>query len=347
MHGKRLDVKSRNADLTSSHPEADAILYKMHGTAGHPDEIVLTRDDYELYTKKRPGFFQILGSDSITHTFLFLGLSFTNPNLGYLMGALRASFESAQRQHFTIMKRPAGAYDAGRFRLFTEDLHRYGVHTVVVDEYADITRVLRQLERCHAQKNVFVSGSFPEDGDEAERAFVRRVAHDAGRLVGRRGLNLVSGFGRVVGPSAVAGLIDGISLLPGASLARRLAVHPIPNVVPEGMSLEAFKQRYREDMIAQSGIMIAVGGLRQGADAPGVLQEFEIAAAQKKVVLPIAATGHAARAIYDRILARPGELLPPELQLEDVKRLGPDVTSPEDIASALDACFTRITRSRG
>jgi hypothetical protein len=352
IHGKRLDVKSRNADLTSSDPEADAILYKMHGTVEHPDDIVLTRDDYELYAKGRPGFFQILGSDLITHTFLFLGLSFTDPNLGYLMGALRASFQSAARQHYTILKRPAGDYEAKRFRLFTDDLHRYGIRTLVVDDHAGITRVLQQLERCYAQKNVFVSGSYPEEaGDADERGFVRQVAHDVGKLIGRRGLNLVSGFGRVVGPSAVAGLIDAGPSgehhpLSSVALARRLAVRPIPNVTPEGISLDAFKRGYREDMIAQSGVMIVVGGLRRGVDSPGVLDEFEMAVAQKRIVLPIAATGHAARTVYDRLLERPAELLPAELDVETLRRLGPETRSVPEIVEALDACLTRITGRR-
>jgi hypothetical protein len=178
------------------------------------------------------------------------------------------------------------------------------------------------------------------------RIFVRRVAHDVGSLVGRRGLNLLSGLGRVVGPGAVGGLVDALYGTASGALSRRLTVRPIPNVTPEGISVDEFQKRFREDLIAQSGIVVLVGGMREGSDAPGVLAEFEIAAAQRKVVLPIAATGHAARTIYDRILARP-DLIPPEIDLNGVKRLGPDTTAPEDIVAALDACFTQITGSRG
>src|SRR5262249_1982578 len=147
-------------------------------------------------------------SDMITRTFLFLGLSFTDPNLAHVMSTLRSSFQSARRQHYTILKRPTDAYQARRFDLFTDDLHRYGIRSLVVDDYAEITGVLERLERRYAQRNVFVSGSYPEDGDPDERERIGRVARAVGRVIARRGLNLVSGFGRVVGSCVVAGVVD-------------------------------------------------------------------------------------------------------------------------------------------
>jgi NAD-dependent SIR2 family protein deacetylase len=53
---KQLDVKSRNADLGLDKPWANAILYKMHGSVDHPTEVVIAKDDYELYRRLRPGF---------------------------------------------------------------------------------------------------------------------------------------------------------------------------------------------------------------------------------------------------------------------------------------------------
>jgi hypothetical protein len=348
LSGKRLDIKSRNANLTTTDPEADAILYKMHGTADHPDEIVLCRDDYELYPTRRPGFLQILGSELITNTFLFLGLSFTDPNLSYLMGTLRASFQNVPRQHFTIMKRSAGQYAGKRFRLFTDDLQRYGIRTLIVDEYADITKLLKELEQRYAQKNVFVAGSYPEeDGDAEERGFIARVARGVGRLVARRGLNLVSGFGRVVGSQLVSSAFNELYQTPRARLAERIMIRPTRDLMLEGMTLEQSKRRYREDTISQSGIVIVIAGLRKGTpSSPGVMEEFEIATLQKKPVLPIAATGHAAKQIYERILDKPEEYLPPGLPAALFRRLGPEVRSVEDIEAALDACITAICGRR-
>ncbi|WP_437995957.1 SIR2 family protein [Sorangium sp. So ce185] len=348
LQGRRLDVKSRNADLTTSDPEAHAVLYKMHGTASQPDEIVLTTDDYERYRMNRPGFLQVLGSDLITRTFLFLGLSFTDPNLAYLMGTLRASFESVQRQHFTILKRPADDYDARRFDHFTTDLERYGVRTVVVHDYTDITRLLERIGRASAQRNVLVSGTYPDDGDAAERGFIEAVARGVGRVIARRGMNLVSGFGRSVGSGAIVGMLDeikGRSDVPMSTLGRRLLLRPVPKAAPDGVELGEFRRRYREELIAQSGVVVVIGGLKDGAMSSGVLQEFEMAVAQRKLVLPIAATGHAARQIYERILARPKDYLAAEMDLGLFRRLGPEADTLDGIVAAVDACLAPIVNA--
>jgi hypothetical protein len=341
--GKALDVKSRSGDLTTSDPEADAVLFKMHGTAGQPDEIVLTKDDYELYARSRPGFLQILGSDLTTRTFLFLGLSFTDPNLGHVLSALRRSFEDGPRQHWTILKRPSDAYAAQRFSHGITDLHRYGIRALVVDRYEEITEILRDLSRRHAQRSVFISGSFPEDAGEKERAFVSTIARGVGRLVGGKNLRLVTGLGRVVGPAAVTGFLEAQGGRTAAAISRRLVVRPVREVVPPGESLEAWKRKSREDLITQAGVMVVVGGLRKGVAAPGVLEEFEVARAHGLVVLPIAATGPAARTIFETIRANPEAHLPREIDAASFEALGPETTDEGAILTAIERCLGRLS----
>ena len=340
--GKVLDVKSRSGDLTTSDPEADAVLFKMHGTASQPDEIVLTKDDYELYSRSRPGFLQILGSDLTTRTFLFLGLSFTDPNLGHVLSALRRSFEDGPRQHYTILKRPSGAYEAERFKHVITDLHRYGIRAIVVDDYAQITDILRKLERRRAQRSVFVSGSYPEDAAEKERAFVQAVARGVGRIVGGRNLRLVTGLGRVVGSAAVTGFLEGQGGRSAAAISRRLVVRPVREVVPPGASLQEWKRKSRADLLAQAGVMVVIGGMRGGVAAPGVLEEFELARAQGLVVLPIAATGPAARAIHETIRKKPEDHLPPEIDAASFDALGPETTDEGAILAAIERCLGRL-----
>jgi hypothetical protein len=346
---KRLDVKSRNNDLTTSYRDADAVLYKMHGTVSQPDDTILTKDDYDMYARSRSGFLRILESQLITHTFLFLGLSFTDPNLNYLMSAIRDAFTTAARTHYTILKRPTGDYERNRFDLFAADLLRYGIRVCPVDTFDEITSVLGMVERTLANKNVFVSGSYPEDGDAGEREFIQSVARGVGHVIAKRGLNLISGFGRTVGAGVLSGLIDELySGGPGgtsaAALARRMTIRPNRDVAPDGMSVEDFKRRYREDMIAQAGIVLFIGGLRKGEVAPGVLEELRIAVAQKKIILPIAATGYAAKQIHADILERPADYLPPEISVDDIRDLGEETASLEAIMSAVDRCLAKVGR---
>ena len=69
---KQLDIKSRNDDLGQDKPWAHAILYKMHGSVDHPTEVVIAKDDYEMYRRIRPGFLQVLTGQLVSKQFLFL-----------------------------------------------------------------------------------------------------------------------------------------------------------------------------------------------------------------------------------------------------------------------------------
>jgi hypothetical protein len=53
----------------------------MHGTVDHPAEVVIAKDDYELYRHVRPAFLQVLTGQLVTKQTLFLGFSFSDPAL--------------------------------------------------------------------------------------------------------------------------------------------------------------------------------------------------------------------------------------------------------------------------
>ena len=95
--GKIPDTKYRNKQLTYTKPKRDAVVYKMHGDADHPDEAVLTKDDYERYHVKMQPFLNALSGDLISKTFLFLGFSFTDPNLDYILSRVRIAMGAKSR----------------------------------------------------------------------------------------------------------------------------------------------------------------------------------------------------------------------------------------------------------
>src|ERR1700676_1583973 len=47
--GKSPEVKYTLDHLKLTKPKRDAIVYKIHGDIGHPDDAVLSKDDYEQY----------------------------------------------------------------------------------------------------------------------------------------------------------------------------------------------------------------------------------------------------------------------------------------------------------
>src|SRR5215207_5278538 len=188
---KLLDVKSRNEDLGLDKPWAHSILYKMHGSVDHPADVVIAKDDYELYRTLRPGFLQVLTGHLVSKQFLFLGFSFTDPNLAHLFGSIRESFEENGPEHYAIVRRPAlgtgknarkrHETETIRHRLWVEDLQRYGIQCVEVDEYEEVDDILREVELMLARRSVMVSGSFPDtlDAAELDRRMLRHFPQEA------------------------------------------------------------------------------------------------------------------------------------------------------------------------
>jgi len=81
------------------------VIYKMHGDIEHAHEAILSRDDYERYHQTHGPFITALSGDLVEKTFLFLGFSFTDPNLEFILSRIRTTFIHHQRQHFCIMRR--------------------------------------------------------------------------------------------------------------------------------------------------------------------------------------------------------------------------------------------------
>jgi hypothetical protein len=190
---KELDVKSRNDDLGTDKPWAHAILYKMHGSVDHPSEVVIAKDDYELYRRSRPGFLQVLTGHLVSKQMLFLGFSFSDPNIAHLFASIREAFKDNGPEHHAIVRHPKLSSGRGakkrlevdeiRHALWVEDLKRYGIQCVEVDEYKDVDDILRALELRLAGRSVFVSGSLAPSAELDQRDYVEDVAREVGRVI--------------------------------------------------------------------------------------------------------------------------------------------------------------------
>ena len=346
QEGKLLDVKSRNDDLGFDRSWAHAILYKVHGTIDHPAEVVIAKDDYELYRRTRPGFLQVLTGQFVTKQMLFLGFSFTDPNLAHLFASIREAFKDNGPEHYAIVRRPKKGTGAGakkrfetesiRHALWVEDLQRYGIQCVEVDEYEEVDEILRSVELKLAGRSVFVSGSFPDTVSTDERLYVEDVAHEIGRAIAQQEKRLVSGFGLVVGGAAIAGALEVILEDATPNLEKALLLRPFPHKTPKGIEKGEFQKRYRESMIQQAGACIFICGLKSaGKGAPviadGVLEEFEAARALGRPVLPIGSTGGAARRIWE-MLANDAAGAPPGLSRKEFDRLNEERLSAKEAA---------------
>jgi hypothetical protein len=233
-----LESISAAADLILK-PRAGAVrLYKMHGSVDRLDDVVISTDDYELFRTKRGAFLPLLQAHLSSLSLLFIGLSFTDPNVRHVLSLIRESFTTAPPEHFAIVRPPQRAdfkskaqFEARitQHNLWADDLQRYGLRVIEIESYAEVPDLLHQLERNLAQRRVWVSGSWPVGPEGAPQAeFVHHVAYELGKALGELGLTLVSGSGLLVGSAAVSGFLSSLQQTGSWDLERRLVVRPFP-----------------------------------------------------------------------------------------------------------------------
>ncbi|KIE90685.1 hypothetical protein AP1022_01368 [Actinobacillus pleuropneumoniae] len=166
--GKVVDVKHNVEQLPVSIHKRDAVVYKMHGDYTLPNQAVLIKDDYEKYHLTRNDFFTALRGDLLTKRFLFLGFSFADPNIDYILSRIRASYSENQKEHYCILRKVQKfdnedqadfEYRQRKQQLFISDLERVGVNTLLIDEYSEITEILREVELAQKRRTVFISGA--------------------------------------------------------------------------------------------------------------------------------------------------------------------------------------------
>jgi hypothetical protein len=316
-HRKRLDVKSRDKDVTSENPWSHAVLYKMHGSVDHPSEVVIAKSDYEAYRRKHAGFLQLLTGHLISQHLLFLGFSFTDPNLSYLFTLIRESFEDTPPEHFAIVRRPRREdydvdamfeYAKRRHALWVDDLQNYGMQCVEIDDYKEIEEILEAVERRLAMASVMLSGSFPDTYDTADagqRGRIEATAQAIGRMLARHNFRFVSGFGSVVGSAGLSGALEEYNKQETPNFERSLLLRPFPQLIPDGWERQDYYRRYREDLASEAGACVFISGVKDDSGkreiAEGVIAEFEIAVAARRYPIPVGATDGAAREIWHRV----------------------------------------------
>ena len=300
QEGVKCQVIRNDANLVYSNVNTMVTLYKMHGDVSQPEKTVLTRNDYELYDINYPMLANSFRVSLIESSFLFLGFSFTDPNLQQIFGKIRAYYGQNSREHFTIMREPQPLddnyeYEIIKFNLFVEDLKRYNVQTLPIKDYNEITEVLKDIETSYYRKNIFVSGSYFKPDDDFNENKLQRLCYELGKRIISEGYNLTSGFGLGIGASIITGSINELYQSGKRSeFYHRLNLYPFPLNQPE-----IFK-KYRQDMIRRCGFCIFISGNKDGYEiAPGVIEEYEIALDQDKIIIPIGSTGSAAKKIWD------------------------------------------------
>ncbi|WP_336077191.1 SIR2 family protein [Paenibacillus sp. 203] len=313
---KRIDAKITIENLAHTKPNNDAIIYKMHGDISLPHEAVLTKDDYENYNSKRQLFTTALQGDLVSKTLLFIGFSFDDPNLGYILSRIRILLEKNQRTHYCFMKKVHrnDFKDESEFQyaeiqqtLKVNDLRRYSIKVLLVNQYEDITAILEKLEQQYKRRNIFVSGSASNYGSWGERRCFE-FSSNLSKAIINNGNNIVTGFGIGVGSCVISGALEEVYKKRNQRVEDRLISRPFPQNTTGKIPLKELWTRHRNNMIQSVGISVFIFGNKVGdtsgeiIEANGMIEEFEISLRLGVIPIPIGATGFTARKIWEAVM---------------------------------------------
>jgi hypothetical protein len=363
LERKRVDVKVEPESLAFSRPGVDVTVYKMHGDVSSPQNAILTKDDYETYSQTRDLFTIRLKGDLVS--LRFLGFSFTDPNIEHILSRIRALLGKNTPNHYCIMRRPKRAagiagsaqadyeYECRKLALRVGDLQRYGIQTVLVDEFEEITTILQGLCELAFLKSIFVSGSAAVGSDEFPLERLMKLSRLIGKEIIKRNYNLVSGYGWGVGSEVIVGAMEAADES-FSNLRDRLILRPFPRTIEEARKAEAYR-RWRESMLALAGFGVFIAGNKQDRNGAGITlgdgvrQEFEIGTTPPLhcIPIPIGCTGYVAKEIWDTVQRDPERYYGKVDVAEPLRMLGDASNSNEQLAAAVFDVVDRCASARG
>ncbi|PQJ84493.1 SIR2 family protein [Aliivibrio sifiae] len=315
--GKVADVKFTKDQLSTTKPRRDAVIYKMHGDVEHPHDAVLTKDDYERYHVKMEQYLSALKGDLISKIFIFIGFSFTDPNLDYILSRVRIAYDGSQRRHYCFIKKislESGEeevdfkYRERKQELFVNDLNRFNVKAILIDDYSEITELLRVVEFNYKKKTIFISGAAHEYGAYGEKDTLEFVHRLSGKLIAE-GYKIVSGFGLGIGSAVISGALEQIYMRGNNTINDQLILRPFPQSSNSRVPLKEVWSHYRKDMISHAGISIFLFGNKVNdgdiVNSNGMQEEYDISKSKGVLVIPVGATGYMAEELWSKEIENP------------------------------------------
>ena len=308
------DVKYTVEHLAVTRPERDVVVYKMHGDVDQSDKAVICKDDYEKYPFVMGQFASLLRGDLIEKTFLFVGFSFTDPNIDFILSRVRAVLDKNQREHYCIQKKITQKseetnadfeYRQLKQDYFIRDLKRLNIQTVEVDDYGNIPVLLEKVATRYKRSSVFVSGAASEFGGwKSNKA--EAYLHDLSASILAEGNRIITGFGIGVGGSIINGALEHLDKAGITISEERLMMRPFPHAAFGSPASKSRWTNYRRSMIEHAGIALFVFGNKRNrsgktVESVGMKEEFDICVASGVVPIPVGATGYMAETLWKQV----------------------------------------------
>jgi hypothetical protein len=313
------DVKYTLKQLSVTRPDRDVVVYKMHGDVDQPYDTIISKDDYESYPLKMSPFISALRGDLVEKTFLFLGFSFKDPNIDYILSRVRALYENHQRRHYFVLRKATKLDNESdeKFRYrelkqyyFIKDLKRFNIQTVLVNKHEDVTELLKKIANLYKRYSIFISGAAEVYGTLSPinaRSFLHDLSKKIALNKNQTNKNrIITGFGLGVGDAVINGVLDNLNDAGRTISEEDIVMRPFPQFVTGGIRNEDQWTRYRKSMIEHAGIAIFVYGNKLDSTnnivlSDGMMQEFELCEEAGVKLLPVGATGYIAEDLWKKV----------------------------------------------
>jgi hypothetical protein len=194
-------VVTSEDDLIRRSISSSQRITKMHGSlenfrpSGWREPPIITRSDYEQYDALHPRMWASLRATYMTRTFLFLGFSFSDPNIEILLRLSRTLLNVGTPEHFTVIRKPGNAKELRNHELRVQDLESSGIAVHEIDSFDEIVPLLERLVQRTRNERLFVSGSEGAKPDE-----MREIGSKLGHRLAETTIEIVS----LAGPAGLA-----------------------------------------------------------------------------------------------------------------------------------------------
>lgn len=336
---KKVSVKRSPDDFSLSNQKNDVVIYKMHGDVTQPTNAIITKNDYETYNDTHLVYTTALKGDLVEKKFLFVGFSFEDPNLEYILARIKALVGENKPNHYFFIEKIKHRVDESNVEfglrqtkqsLKIKDLKRYGINAVLLDSYNEVTQVLRIVKQMSNLQNIFISGAKTEQYNIPDELSNQLVLSITDKLVMKKN-KIISGFGLGVGSQVINAVLNTVSHNPWSKLDEHLKIYPFPQTKETDWKL------YRKEILKEVGILICLFGTKiengKHVLSSGMIEEFEIAHKMGIKVIPVGCTGGASREIFNLVMKNPKEYYDENNELiELIQKLGAHpIENKEDI----------------
>ncbi len=284
------------------------IIRKLHGDVDNPADCVITKHDYEEFAYKHEILLAQLKGEMCAKTFLFLGYSFSDMDINHILTRIRLFYKGEPaKRHFCVMKEAPDSDQYAKYKQehIIRDLIEYGIHTVLVQDYSEITEILKKIRHNIYSKNVYISGAYEEDNEN-----ISEYAQLISKWLISEDYKIYTGYGKNLGADIVSGGFEGCTTFIKSRAAKKfnenVFLFPFPyKKEMDPTELKVLYTQLRKNALLNTHITILINGTKKENDSiinsPGCIEEAQLSLEQGNLVIPIAKTGGAAAEVWDEI----------------------------------------------